>query len=288
MARQLIAHGIDTVYATDDARLGHFQTGSYARVLSTLIEKHRPQIVMYGATAMGRDLAPRVASTIQAGMTADCTELDISDVTDPEDQAVAPEPAAANPPRLWRKHHRHDRQLRPLAADGHGPRGRDGDARARPEPHGQDRARGGRTGRDRAGPETHRAAHRAPQAEPQGRPGHRGRRRRDRQQGELQADLRPGRRDRRRRGASRAAVDGGYIGKEHQIGQTGTTVRPALYIAVAISGAVQHRAGMEESAKIIAVNIDRNAPIFSVAHYGIVGDYKQVLPMMIKSLRERA
>ena len=84
MAHRLIAQGIDTVYATDDERLGHFQTGSYARVLSTLIEKHRPQIVMYGATAMGRDLAPRVASTIQAGMTADCTELDISDVTDPK------------------------------------------------------------------------------------------------------------------------------------------------------------------------------------------------------------
>jgi len=66
------------------------------------------------------------------------------------------------------------------------------------------------------------------------------------------------------------------------------TVRPALYIAVAVSGAVQHRAGMEESAKIIAINIDRNAPIFSVAHYGIVGDYKVVLPMMIKALRERA
>ncbi len=84
MACQLIAQGIDTVYTADDRRLGHFQTGSYARVVSTLIEKHRPQIVMYGATAMGRDLAPRVASTIQAGMTADCTELDISDVTDPK------------------------------------------------------------------------------------------------------------------------------------------------------------------------------------------------------------
>ena len=89
-------------------------------------------------------------------------------------------------------------------------------------------------------------------------------------------------------GASRAAVDSGFIGKEHQVGQTGTTVRPALYIACGISGAVQHRAGMEESAKIIAINWDKDAPIFGVAHYGIVGDYRQVLPKMIKVIRTGA
>jgi electron transfer flavoprotein alpha subunit len=84
---------------------------------------------------------------------------------------------------------------------------------------------------------------------------------------------------------SRAAVDAGFIPAEHQVGQTGVTVRPRLYIACGISGAVQHRAGMDQSSKIIAINTDPHAPIFEIAHYKIVGDYRKVIPEMIAAYR---
>lgn len=287
LAKRLIAHGADTVYLVDDRRLAHYQTGPYAEVLGTLIERRRPQIVIYGATPIGRDLAPRVASKLRAGLTADCTDLEISHVTDPktktphENLLLQIRPAfggniiatIVNFDR-WPQMATVREGVMPLREPDDSHRGQIVDEQVEIdqeslalkliERHLEPRkvnlkgarvivAGGGGVGSRDSFALIYELA------------------------GAIGGAV----------GASRAAVDGGYIAKEHQVGQTGTTVRPALYIAVAISGAIQHRAGMEESAKIIAINSDPDAPIFSVAHYGIVGDFKKVVPMLIKAIKEK-
>ncbi|MHC4178167.1 MAG: electron transfer flavoprotein subunit alpha/FixB family protein [Planctomycetota bacterium] len=287
LAGRLIAHGADNVYLVDDRRLAHYQTGPYAQVLGTLIERRRPQIVIYGATPMGRDLAPRVASKMRAGLTADCTDLEIGDVTDPktktpyENLLLQIRPAFGG--NIVATIINFDRWPQMATV-------REGVMPLR-EP---DEQRSGQIVEEQVEIDQESLALKLIQRHVEPRKvnlkgarvivaGGGGVGSKDNfaliyeLAGAIGGAV----------GASRAAVDGGYIGKEHQVGQTGTTVRPALYIAVAISGAIQHRAGMEESAKIIAINSDPDAPIFSVAHYGIVGDFKKVVPMLVKGIKEK-
>ena len=288
LSYRLIAHGADRVYYAHDTQLEHYRTQPYARVMCGLVTEHEPQIVIYGATPMGRDLGPRIASELKAGLTADCTDLQIGDYTDPKTKTVHENlllqirPAFGG--NIIATIINHDRwpQMATVREGvmrlGAGDPKRSGEifevdvalseaelAVKLIERHREPRkinlkgartivAGGGGVGSKDAFGMIHELA------------------------GAIGGAV----------GASRAAVDSGFIGKEHQVGQTGTTVRPALYVACGISGAVQHRAGMEESAKIIAVNWDKEAPIFGVSHYGIVGDLHKVLPMISKAIRERA
>lgn len=288
LSGQLVRHGADRVYLAEDALLAHYQTASYTRVVCDLITAHKPQICLFGATAMGRDLAPTVASAMKCGLTADCTDLEIGDHTDLQTKEriskllLQIRPAfggniiatIVNPHR-W-----------PQMATV-----REGVMRMSVE-------QPGRTGKTIRCPvnlagvvlptEVIESQRRAKKVNLKGARiivtggAGVGSSANFRLIWDL-ANILGG-----AVGGSRAAVDLGYVDHDHQVGQTGTTVRPALYICCGVSGAVQHRSGMQESAKILAINIDKDAPIFGVAHYGIVGDLTEVIPRMIKTIRSGA
>ena len=287
-AQRLIQHGADRVIAGEHALLAHYQTNPYAKVIAGLIQEHRPQIVIFGATPLGRDLAPRVASTVRAGLTADCTDLEIGEHTEAhtgttyENLLYQIRPAfggniiatIVNPQRWPQMATVREGVMRMPDADA----SRRGEVvRFTPKLHPDDLAlkilEHQRT--------TRKVNLKAARVIVAGGAGV-GSKENFRLLWDLANVLGAA------VGASRAAVDSGWIDKDHQVGQTGTTVRPALYIAVGISGAVQHRAGMSEAQKIVAVNSDPAAPIFGVAHYGIVGDLNRVLPMMIEAIKKRA
>lgn len=281
-------HGCDHVFLAEDPRLEPFTALPYARVVVELVRRHEPDIVLFGATPLGRSLAPRIASTLLAGLTADCTDLRIDDFED----------------RIAKRSFK-DRlmQIRPafggniiatIATGWDGPQMvtvREGVMRLTPpEPR--------RTGAvTRVAVELEdadtvvRVIERAKEEKSVDLKGARiivaggygvGTKENFRLIREL-AETIGG-----EVGASRAAVDAGWIDHDHQVGQTGVTVRPKLYIACGISGSVQHRAGMSGSAKIIAINTDASAPIFSIAHYGIVGDLGEVIPKMIRAYKAKS
>jgi electron transfer flavoprotein alpha subunit len=287
MAQTTIHCGADLVLLADHPELAQYRTLPYSRVAAKLVRDRRPYIFLIGATPAGRDLAPRIASAVHAGLTADCTDLQIGDYLLKKDNKLYKD-------LLY--------QIRPafggnLIATIVNPDTRPQMATVREgvmHPLVPDPTRSGQV--ERVTPQFQPGDFALQVLSRQVRPptvhlkdapvivaGGGGVSSPDEFEliQEL-ANLLGG-----EVGASRAAVDAGLIGREHQVGQTGVTVRPRLYIAAGISGAVQHRAGMDQSNKIIAINSDPSAPIFQVAHYKIVGDLGEVLPLLIQALREK-
>ena len=287
LATKLVQYGADKVYVVEQPLLRAYQTNSYAKVMVELIHKHKPQIVLYGATTTGRDLAPRIASAAKAGLTADCTDLQIGDhqtvkdgklhknllfqvrpafggnivatiinydrwpqmATVREGVMPMPQPDVKRKGEIIEVKTQLSQQDLPLEILA---------AQKRPKKVDLKGARIIVAGGAGVG---------------------------SKENFKLIWDLAnclgaaPA--------GSRAAVDLGFIDKDHQVGQTGTTVRPSLYIAVGISGAIQHQAGMSQSQKIVAINKDPEAPIFQIAHYKILGDLNEVVPKMITAIKEK-
>jgi len=285
IAEKAFTYGVDEAIVIDALALEHYRTAPYSRLVSNLILERNPRILLFGATVIGRDLAPYVASKTKSGLTADCTDLKIEDVV-----------------YLKKSYPQLLLQIRPafggnIIATIITPDTVTQMATVREGVMEMHKADSPKPFKVESIPyeadpideivqiiEQHREENKVNlKSAPIIVAGGYGLSTKDNFKlvKEL-AHLLGG-----EFAGSRAAVDAGFVTPERQVGQTGVTVRPKLYIAIGISGAIQHRAGMQESQKIIAINNDPDAPIFSIAHYGIVGDASDVLPKLIEAYKNK-
>ncbi len=274
----LIHHGADKVIVIEDPMLKEYVTEPYAKSVFHIIKKYEPEIVLFGASSIGRDLAPRMAARIHTGLTADCTKLDIEEESNlllmtrpafggnlmativcenfrPQMATVRPGVMQAMDSDASRTGEVIEEKLEFTAEDmnvkiidvlKHENKKKDITE--------ADILVSG--GRGLGGPEGFKPLEELAEV--------------------LGAEV----------SSSRAAVDSGWITKDRQVGQTGKTVRPELYFAIGISGAIQHLAGMEESDLIIAVNKDSDAPMFEVADLGVVGNLNAVVPKLTELIKK--
>ncbi len=277
--KEAIAYGAEKVYVTESPLLEDYRTDPFACAAINFIKKYKPEIVIFGATTQGRDFAGTVATTLGAGLTADCTGLDI----DPETKYLKQTRPAfgGNIMATILDYPNYRPQMSTVRPKVFPMPSRDdsrkGEVIREPLPMTEDQIRtkvlelikGAEAvnladaeiivsgGRGIGNAENFKIIRELA--------------------GVLGAAV----------GASRAAVDAGWIPYEHQVGQTGRTVRPKIYIACGISGSIQHQAGMKTSDIIVAINKDPEAPIFKIATYGIVGDLFTVIPMVKEEFKKR-
>ncbi len=285
-AQSLIEAGADEVVIVEDPMLAEYVTEPYAKALTQVIKECDPEILLFGATAIGRDLAPRVASRIHTGLTADCTKLDIDvwegkEDEEPKKLLFMTRPAFGGnimATILCKTHRPQMATVRPgvmkrLAPD-HSRTGEVREIKVEFKPEDMNLVI------REVVKETHKkvditeAKRLVSGGRGIGSPGFYATLQElaDELGGEISS--------------SRANVDAGWIEKDRQVGQTGKTVRPELYMACGISGAIQHVAGMEGSDCVIAINKNDTAAIFEVSDLGVVGDVKVIIPKLIEGVRK--
>jgi len=279
IAQELVYYGADEVILAEDAMLDKYVTEPYTKVFTSIITEIKPEIVLMGATAIGRDLAPRVSARVYTGLTADCTTLEIDEETK---NLLMTRPAFGGnimATIICPEHRPQMSTVRPgvmLVGE------RDTERKGSIIKH---QAQLDASDMNVEILEVVKETKKKVKIEDANVliSGGRGLGKKESFEGlELLAKELSG-----LVAGSRAAVDAGWIDRDFQVGQTGKTVRPGLYIACGISGAIQHVAGMEESEFIVAINKNATAPIFEFADLGIVGDVNKVIPALIEELKSK-